>query len=177
MTSRNIRHVLTSELIHGSDHRLVPSDAFEAKDTIGRNHAVTPDGLSHYLDDLISSPVKTNPVHLYLVPIGHKIDLPEFPPSNLHFDIDQQHQVGAASLAVWDKDDEVHQWMTLGEAGRDDILLTQDAANPIVKRFPPESFISIPQLRLLVRQWAFGDTFPPPAAQWRPTSEHEVGWL
>lgn len=29
--------------------------------------------------------------------------------------------VAAASLAVWDKDDEIHQWMALGDAGRDDV--------------------------------------------------------
>lgn len=177
MTPPDVRHVRRSELIYGSDYRLVPSDTFEAKDTIGGDYPVSPDGLSQYLDDLISSPVKTNPVHLYLIPTGHKIDLPEFPPSNLHFDVDQEHQVAAASLVVWDKDDEIHQWMTLGDAGRDDVLLTQDAANPGVKRFPADSFISIPQLRLLVHQWAFGDMFPPPGARWRAASEREVGWF
>jgi hypothetical protein len=177
MTPPDVRHVRGSELIYGSDHRLVPSDAFEVKDTIGGNYPVTPNGLSQFLDDLINSPVETNPVHLYLVPVGHKIDLPEFPPSNLHFDIDREHQVAAASLAIWDKDDEIHQWMTLGDAGRDDVLLTQDAANPDVKRFPSDSFISVLQLRLLVPQWAFSDILPPPAAQGRPASEREVGWF
>lgn len=156
---------------------LVPSDTFEVKDTIGDGYPVTPEGLSRYLDNLISSAVKTSPVHLYLIPVGYRIELPEFPPSNLHFDIDQEHRVAAASLAVWDKHDDVRQWMTVGDAGRDDVLLTQDASNPDVKRFPSESFVSIPQLRQLVVQWAFDDLLPPAAAQWRPTSEREVGWF
>jgi hypothetical protein len=61
MTPPDVRHVRGSELIYGSDHRLVPSDAFEVKDTIGGNYPVTPDGLSQFLDDLINSPVETNP--------------------------------------------------------------------------------------------------------------------
>jgi hypothetical protein len=85
--------------------------------------------------------------------------------------------VAAASLAVWGKDDDVRQWMTVGDAGRDDVLLTQDASNADLKRFPPESFISIAQLRDVVIQWAFDDLLPPPAARWRPASEREVGWF
>jgi hypothetical protein len=67
----------------------------------------------------VGSAMKTAPVHLYLIPVGRRIELPEFPPSNVHFDIDQDHQVAAASLAVWDKDDDVRQWMTVGDVGRD----------------------------------------------------------
>jgi hypothetical protein len=177
MTRPVVGHLRRSELIHGADHRLVPSDTFDAKDTIGSGYPVTPDGLSRYLDSLIGSSLKTAPVHLYLIPVGHQIELPEFPPSNLHFDIDQDHQVAAASLAVWDKNDNVRQWMTVGDVGRDDVLLTQDASNAEVKRFPPESLVSIPQLRELVIQWAFDDFLPPTAARWRVASEREVGWF
>lgn len=177
MTPLTAGYLRRSELMHGDSRRLVSSDTFEVKDTIGGDYPVSPDGLSRFLDSLIDSPVKTAPVHLYLIPAGHRIELPEFPPSNLHFDIDQDHQVAAASLAVWGKDDEVRQWMTVGDAGRDDVLLTQDASNADLKRFPPESFISIAQLRDVVIQWAFDDLLPPPAARWRPASEREVGWF
>lgn len=45
------------------------------------------------LNDLAGSPVATDPVHLYLVPVGRAIVLPEVPPSNPHFALDQKHQV------------------------------------------------------------------------------------
>lgn len=40
--------------------------------------------------------------------------------------------------------------------------LTHDSWNPDDKRFPPESFVTIDELRDVVRQWAFGDVLPPP---------------
>lgn len=40
--------------------------------------------------------------------------------------------------------------MTVGDGGPDDVLLTQDLANPDVARFPATSFITIPQLREIV---------------------------
>lgn len=177
MTTLTAGHLRRSDLVHAADHKLVPSDTFEAKDTIGGGYPVTPTGLSSLLDSLIHSPAKTAPVHLYLIPVGHRIELPEFPPSNLHFDLDPDHGVGAASLVTWDKDDEVRQWMTVGDAGRGDVLLTQDASNADLKRFPPESFITIPQLRQVLIEWAFGDLLPPAAVRWRQTTEREVGWF
>jgi hypothetical protein len=41
--------------------------------------------------------------------------------------------------------------------------------------FPPESFITIPELRKVVTQWAFGDVVPPPAARW--IDMPSVGWF
>ncbi len=137
MTTLVAGHLRRSDLVHAADHELVPSDTFEAKDTISGGYPVTPDGLSSLLDSLIHSPAKTSPMHLYLIPVGHRIELPEFPPSNLHFDLDPDHEVGAASLATWDKDDEVRQWMTVGDAGRSDVLLTQDPSNAEQKRCRP----------------------------------------
>ena len=76
-----------------------------------------------------------------------------------------------------DKDGDIHQWMTEGDAGRDDVFLTHDSWNPKERQFPPESFITVAQLREAVAQWAFGDVFPPPAVRWRAATEDEVGWL
>jgi hypothetical protein len=40
---------------------------------------------------------------------------------------------------------------------------------------PPESFITVDQLRGVLDQWAFGETLPPPAVRW--VSVPDVGWF
>lgn len=116
-------------------------------------------------------------MHLYPVPVGRRIELPEFPPGNLHFDLDRAHGVAAATLLAWDRWNNVRQWMSSGDAGRDGVLLTQDAADLNVKTFPIGAFISISQPRELVVQWSFADLLPPRAVRWRSASEREAGWF
>lgn len=174
MTTLDAGRLRRSDLVFAADHTLVPSDQFEVRSTICGGYPATEDGLSRLVRDMAHSPVPTSTVHVYLVPDGHPIELPQFPPSNLHFDIDQEHQVAAASLVVWDRDDEIHQWVSVGEQGRADVVLSED---PEAKRYPPESFITVPQLQEVVLQWAFGEIIPPPAIQWREAAEREVGWM
>ncbi|HEX7661884.1 MAG TPA: hypothetical protein VF444_20645 [Pseudonocardiaceae bacterium] len=169
--------LLRADLAYGAEHVLVPSDTFDAEHVIAGEYPATRAGLTRFVDDLARAVVRRGPVHLYLIPAGHRIELPELPAANLHFDLDPEQGVAAASLAVQDRDGEIHQWMTVGTAGRDDVLLTQDAWNADVKRFPSAAFITVAQLRDVVLQWAFGDILPPPAVPWRAASEREVGWL
>ncbi|HWE90702.1 MAG TPA: hypothetical protein VG317_14680 [Pseudonocardiaceae bacterium] len=177
MTTLVAGHLRRSDLAHGADEELVPSDTFHVTPLIGGGYPVTADGLARFVDSLARSAAKRGPVHWYLIPTIHRIDLPELPSANLHFDVDPERRVAAASLAIRDRDDEIHQWMTVGHAGSPEVLLTQDGSNADQKRFPPESLITVPQLRDVVVQWAFGDTLPPPAVNWRMASEREVGWL
>lgn len=55
-------------------------------------------------------------------------------------------------------------------------MLVQDPHNPDYTAFPPESFITIPQLQDTVFEWAFGETLPAPATIWQPVSEWDVRW-
>lgn len=41
--------------------------------------------------------------------------------------------------------------------------------------FPPESFITVAQLRQVVLEWAFDEVQPPEAAKW--TDAPGVGWF
>jgi len=78
---------------------------------------------------------------LHLRAEGYKPQGPELPPSNMRFDFNLEHEVAAAVLLILDKDDMIDQWMTLGDAGRDDVFLTHDSWAPMDRQFPMESFI------------------------------------
>lgn len=54
-------------------------------------------------------------------------------------------------------------------------MLVQDPFNPS-NVFPNESFVTVPELRQAVIEWAFGEFLPPPAVSWRTTTEQEVKW-
>jgi len=166
-----------SDLAHAVDHALVPSGRFYVKGSSFGAYLVNQDGLNYFMDLVLHSSVRTSTVCLSLKPEGHKPTGPEFPPSNFQFDVDQEHEVAAAATLVFDKDGLSHQWLAQGDAGRDDVTLVQDPWNPTFSQFPREAFITVPQLREAVTQWAFGDVFPPPAIRWRVASEGEVGWL
>jgi hypothetical protein len=107
---------------------------------------------------------------LHLTPPGAK-----FPSCNLRFHFNVEYNIAAAVLMALDARDELHSWMSRGNSGRDDIVLAHDTWNPDDTRFPPESFISIDELRVVVSQWAFGEVLPPPGVRW--VSVPEVGWL
>jgi len=166
-----------AELAHAATHRLKARANFQYSDAQYSVEFTTEAGLLRCLDTMMSFPRKSATPRLHLWAEGYKPRGPEWPPSNLRFDFDREHEVAAAVLLVLDRDGDIHQWMTLGDAGRDDVFLTHDSWSPKERRFPPESFITVPQLRAAVAEWAFGDVFPPPAVRWRVASEDEVGWL
>ncbi|TDV48994.1 hypothetical protein [Actinophytocola oryzae] len=55
--------------------------------------------------------------------------------------------------------------------------LTHDAWNPHDRAFPAESFVTVDELRDVVRQWAFGDVLPPPAVPWVSVPHESVSWF
>lgn len=134
-------------------------------------------GLLECLDLMTSRARKPETPRFTLRPRGWAPTGPELPPSNLRFDFDRERDVAAAVCLVSDRTGNVHAWMTRGNAGRDDVMLTYDSWNPEDARFPPESFIALAQLRQLIVQWAFGDVLPPPAVEWTVEPPDEIGWF
>lgn len=70
-----------------------------------------------------------------------------------------------------------HQWMSVGDAGREDVTLEMDPSVPDSRPFPTSSFITFARLRKVVAEWAYGEMFPPPSAKWRKAEDQEVAWL
>lgn len=92
--------------------------------------------------------------------------------SLLRLDFDTDAGVGAALLTAYGRDGTHHHWITRGPAGRPDTVLVHDHWNAAETRFPPGSFVTIPELRHLVHQWAFGEgVLPPPCVVWRDAAE------
>lgn len=84
--------------------------------------------------------------------------------------------MAAAVLLVIDRNrKDVLSWRTVGSAGRPDVVLAHDSWNQHETVLPPESFITIPELRAAVTEWAFGDEVPPPAVAW--TDAAGIGWF
>jgi len=127
------------------------------------------DGLVRCLDTMMSFPRKPATPRLSLRPDGYREKRPEWPVSAMRFDFDTEHAVAAAVLLALDRDAVSHTWMTQGDAAH-------DSWDPDNKRFPPESFITIAELREIVVQWAFGDVLPPPATRWTTVPHEDVGW-
>jgi hypothetical protein len=134
-------------------------------------------GLLECLDLMMSRTRKPGTPRFTLRPRGWAPKGPEVPPSSLRFDFDRERDVAAAVCLVNDRAGNVHAWMTHGGAGRDDVVLTHDTWNPDDTRFPPESFVTVAQLRELVAQWEFGEVLPPPAAEWSAELPDEIGWF
>jgi hypothetical protein len=153
----------------GADGRQVlAAGVFYLSGAVCRVTFESPRGLETFLDYYFGEADDTMAVVAHLTPQGA-----EFPSANLRFQVNRRHQVAAALLIATDKHGRGHSWMTLGEAGRDDVVLAHDSWNPGETTFPSGSFITLPELRALVEQWAFGDTLPPLAVRWRavcPTS-------
>jgi hypothetical protein len=166
------------ELAHGADHLLVPTGTFrDEAGSMFRATLRTETALAAFLDLVFTFPGATSTVTLFLKPRGYRPSAaPEFVPSCLYFDVDQKSQIAAAALLLIDTAGRSHQWCSVGDAGRDDLVLVMDPENPEYAVFPPESFIPLGGLRDAIPQWAFGDEFPPPALHWRPATENEVGW-
>jgi hypothetical protein len=122
--------------------------------------------LGRFLDYTFTSPLKPATTRLYLHP-DEVPARPERQVSNLRFQFDPVHQVAAAVLLVIDRAaGRLHAWRTVGDAGRPDVVLAHDSWNEHETRLPAESFITVPQLRATVMEWAFGDDVPPSAVSW-----------
>lgn len=133
------------------------------------------DELGRFLDFLLADPHKPATSRLYL----HENVVPHRPErdlSNLRFQFDPARQVAAAVMVVVDRDaNRVLSWMTRGDAGRDDVVLSHDSSGGAAMVFPPESFITLGELRQVVLGWAFDDAQPPPVAKW--VDAPGVGWF
>jgi hypothetical protein len=150
---------------------LVVSGVFQFADAIYEVTFHNDEGLTRCLDFVLAYPEDDPAVaRLHLTPPGAK-----YPSCNLRFHVNVEHNVAAAVLVALDTHEALYSWMSRGAAGRDDIVLAHDTWNPDDTRFPPESFISIDDLRTVVSQWAFGDLFPPPGVPW--VTVPEIGWL
>ena len=132
--------------------------------------------LRRFMDFLLASPSKPATSRLYLHQSVTPVR-PEHHLSNLRFQFDAEHDVAAAVLLLIDRnhDNELLTWMTRGDAGQPDVALAHDSWNADETQFPPESHISLSQLRELVTQWACGDLVPPTAVQWSPVSD--ITWF
>jgi hypothetical protein len=102
---------------------------------------------------------------------------PEHYLSNLRFQFDAEHDAAAAVLLLIDRnqDDELLTWMTRGEASRPGVVLAHDSWNEHETLFPPESHITLNQLRDVVTQWAYGELVPPSAVRW--SAVDGIGWF
>ena len=135
------------------------------------------DEFDRFLDFLFSAPDKPETSRLYLHPNVTPLRAEDHL-SNLRFQFDAEQGVGAAVLLVVDRDrGEVLSWMSAGDAGSHDVVLAHDSWNEHETRFPRESFVTIPELRQAVAQWAFGEVVPPRAVRWQSVPHGDVGWF
>jgi len=132
--------------------------------------------LRRFVDFLMAAPTKPATSRLYLHQSVTPVR-PEHHLSNLRFQFDAEHDVAAAVVLLIDRnhEDELLAWMTRGDADRADVALTHDSWNEDETLFPPESYISLAQLREVVVEWAYGDLVPPAVVQWSVVSD--VTWF
>ncbi len=165
-----------SDLYYAADYRLSASGVFQFLDATYSVRFDTEAGLLHCLDLMLSMPAKPATPRLVLRPQGYNEKQPEWPVSGVRFDFDIHHQVAAAVLLALDKNATTHTWMTDGNAGVENVALTHDSWDPENKPLPPASFITIAQLRDVLREWAFGDALPPRTVRWIEVPHDSIGW-
>lgn len=131
--------------------------------------------LARFLDFLLASPGKPATSRLYRRASVYPFQ-PEHDLSNLRFQFDREHDVAAAVLLAYDReDDRLYQWMTRGDAGRTGVTLAHDSWNEHETLFPPSSFITHTRLMAAVTEWAFGDQLPPSETAWTETTG--ISWF
>lgn len=169
MTVAAQRHVSWSDLVRHSGldqcdwHVAGSFQMGEANYSVG---FYTERELTRFLEFLFAAPGKPATSRLYRRASIHPWK-PDYDLSNLRFQFDPGHQVAAAVVLVDDHQaDRVSTWMTTGNAGRSGVVLAHDSWNEHETLFPPESFITLSELRSAVVEWAFGDALPPPAVKW-----------
>jgi hypothetical protein len=158
---------------------LVPTARFKLGSTSVSLQIGDEGGVAFLLDTVLDPAARTETVSMYLMPYPHRHVPPpsnDWPSSNLIFDVDQEHGVAAVGLLTLERHEQGHQWISVGDAGRNDVTLEMDPADPGAHQFPPSSFITFAQLRRAVTEWAFGEILPPPSVLWREAAD-EVRWL
>ena len=171
--------LLRADLAHG-DERLFHSAAFDLGHSTVSMNVRNAAGLDFLFGLVLDPAVEPTTVSMYLMPRDHRPAEPfppEFPPSNLLFGLDSAHEVAAVALLAFDRDGRSHQWLSRGDAWHADVArLAMDPANADVTPFPRDAYITLPQLRAVVTDWAWGTALPPSGADWRPATDREVGW-
>lgn len=119
-------------------------------------------GLSRFLDFYLAEGNDATVARLYLKANRAGVELPS---ANLRFQLNREHQVAAAVIIAATSEGD-HYWMTHGNCGREDVRLSHDSWDPDDNLLPPESFITVGELREVLTQWVFGDVLPPPAVEW-----------
>jgi hypothetical protein len=176
VTAVNEGPLARSDLYYSDRYKLRASGVFAFPNETYSVTFVHEEGVRRCLDAMLGFPDKPATPLLVLRPEGYRDKRPEWPVCALRFDYDIEHDVAAVVMLTLDKDAETHPWMSRGSAGRDDVELTWDTWAPEERMFPPESFITIAELRVVIEQWAFGDVLPPPAITWVAVDHDDVGW-
>ncbi|TDQ01278.1 hypothetical protein [Labedaea rhizosphaerae] len=176
MTTLNDGPLARSDLYYSDRYELRASGLFAFPDAAYNVTFVNEEGVRRCLDVMLAFPDKPATPRFVLRPEGYRDERPEWPVCTLRFDYDIEHQVAAAVMLTLDKDANTHPWMSQGTVGRDDVELTYDSWAPQERPFPPESLITIAELREVVVQWAFGDALPPAAIAWAAVDPDLVGW-
>jgi hypothetical protein len=172
-------HLRRTDLAHGEEH-LFPSASFQLHHAAISMKIRDASGLSFLLDSLVASDAEPTTVSMRLTPRDYRPEdsaLPEFPPSNLYFGVDQEHGVAAVALLAFDRDQRSHQWLPRGNAWHSDVaVLAMDPTIAEDTPFPHDAYVTLDQLCEIVIGWAWGAILPPAGVEWRPADEREVRW-
>lgn len=163
------RHLAKIDLAGPDDRHLQATGTFYLHGAVHTVRFDNADGVVTLLGLLESDGDDTMVHSLYLTPQGETA-----PSANLRFQFNREHQVAAAVLVALDKQRQLYSWRTKGNAGRVDVTLVHDAWNPGDTVLPPESFISMAELRPAVVEFATSDPLPPVSVQW--VTVPDVGW-
>jgi hypothetical protein len=163
-----------TELAAPGGRRLEATGVFHLQGAVYTVTFETRPALDTFLDLYLSTADDSKVARLHLTPQGTGL-----PAANLRFQLNLRHQLAAAVLIAMDADGRSHSWMTQGDStgkpARDGVVLAHDTWHPDETTLPPESFITVDQLRTVLGQWAFGEALPPPAVGW--ISVRDVGWF
>lgn len=159
-----------TELAAPGGRRLEATGVFHLRGAVYTVTFESPAGLEVFLGLYLAEADDTQVARLHLTPQGTGL-----PAANLRFQLSHRHQVAGAVLIAMDADGRSHSWMTHGEAGHVAVALAHDNWHPVETALPPESFITVADLRTVIGQWAFGETLPPPAVRW--VTVRDVGWF
>ncbi|GAB3456373.1 hypothetical protein [Actinophytocola sediminis] len=159
-----------TELAAPGGRRLAATGVFHLRAALYTVTFDSEQALATFLDLYLANADDTKVARLHLTPQGTGL-----PAANLRFQLNLANQVAAAVLIAMDADGRSHSWMTNGGKARAGVLLAHDTWHPDETALPPESFITVAQLRTVLTQWAFGDTLPPPEVSW--VSVRDVGWF
>jgi hypothetical protein len=159
-----------TELAAPGGRRLEATGVFHLRGAMYTVAFDTREALTTFVDHYLANADDGKVARLHLTPQGTGL-----PAANLRFQLNLVHQVAAAVLIAMDADGRSHSWMSRGGQARPGVVLAHDTWHPEETAFPPESYITVAQLRTVLDQWSFGETLPPPAVDW--ISVRDVGWF